>query len=620
MANAGAQTSEASQPARLPKTVRAAYLLFPLALIAFTYWPVHSAGFVWDDIINFVDNDWLTEGDLWQHYLLRDFNDWVNYFRPLVVALFTFQLRVFNGDPGPMHLASLGLHLTNTLLVGLITELVGRKLRYPSRVQLACSFGAMLFYGLHPALIETVAWIGCQFDLVATLFMLTGALAGIALQNGARRTLLVCLSFFMAASSKESAAVFPALILLVEWALLVATNPTLDLRRLATAFMRRNAHLAMALVFTGAAYLAFRNWGLGHLLLPTQVHGGELDLLGHSQRASDTLLQYAKLIAIPWIGLNVMHPTDAGDYSQARPWLLAWGLLAFAGVAASFWAAIAKRSALACLPLVSLTALLPVLNLAPSGFAVSLYHERYVIVALAFGVVFLPLVATQVQAYVSQHLVLRRALYGFAIAWAALSITTIQKTLPNWQDDETLWRWAYAANPSDEIVQYNLSSALIRSGGFDEANALVEQVFSAGDECVRCALVLADREMDRGNLARASRLIELVRQSRDVALNRDHFGSYMLSIGHLLVLRQEWEDAIVLLEEGLKIHSTDVVGHVNLASALRADGRLEEARLAAHRAILLAPERDRQRLEQWKYGFDAVTQPNDEELLTPDPP
>src|SRR5258706_7007054 len=97
-------------------------LLLAAAIVALTglaYWPVHVADFVWDDQICMHDAAWLRYGEIWKQLASTGFCGWQNYFRPFTVAMFAAELRVFNVDPGAMHLVALGLHLTNTLLVGL---------------------------------------------------------------------------------------------------------------------------------------------------------------------------------------------------------------------------------------------------------------------------------------------------------------------------------------------------------------------------------------------------------------------------------------------------------------------------------------------------------------------
>ncbi|MDE1886465.1 MAG: hypothetical protein KGH92_11240, partial [Xanthomonadaceae bacterium] len=118
-----------------------------LAATAFVYWPVYHAGFVWVDKICFYDNAWLRQGDAWTHLVFRNFYDWVNYFRPLVIALFVAEVRIFDVAPGPMHLVSLALHLANTLLVGLLARTL-RDTRTETPTARALTILAMLIYGL----------------------------------------------------------------------------------------------------------------------------------------------------------------------------------------------------------------------------------------------------------------------------------------------------------------------------------------------------------------------------------------------------------------------------------------------------------------------------------------
>src|SRR5580765_7213693 len=96
----------------------AAGALAILALIAVIYWPVRHGVFIWDDTSSLHDNAWL-RGDAWKE-VFRGFGGWINYFRPLVVLLFAVEIRAFDVTPGPMHLVSLGMHLADTLLVGLL--------------------------------------------------------------------------------------------------------------------------------------------------------------------------------------------------------------------------------------------------------------------------------------------------------------------------------------------------------------------------------------------------------------------------------------------------------------------------------------------------------------------
>lgn len=572
-----------------------------LVLVTLVYWPVAHGGFVWDDIINFIENDWLSRGSQWQHYVLRDFNGWTNYFRPLVVAFFTLQIRLFDGSPGAMHLVSLGLHLINIVLVGWLASCCAKVAQVSARARWSWPLACMVIYGLHPVLLEAVAWIGCQFDLIATMFMLLGTLAAVTMQAKAWRSLAVATCFFLAACSKESAALFPAMVLLVDWLVQARQSPEIPNKGFLRYFADRNLPLLIALLLAGGTYLLFRAWGLGYLVQHTTAYGGEVSILGAVQKVAYTGLQYLKATLFPFVGINPIHSLPSGKFDQTDFMLLGFAALAVLVLAAATWAVFWRRCAWGGLLVMATIALLPVLNLLPTGFAVSLYHERYAINALAFGVVLLPLLAWPQLRWPVRRLQ-TLILATIAELWLVASVATIRGYLPSWLDDEKLWRWAVAGNPRHEISQYNLTAALLANGKQDEANAYVDRFFDGG-ECARCALIIAVRELDRGHVERASELIERARVSDHIIKDRDVFGRYLLAAGQLEAAQNRPVDAISLITEGMKITSDDLSAHVALAESLLKTGQRDEAIAIARRAIGIAIADNAADAERWFDNF-----------------
>ena len=185
-----------------------------VALIGFLYWPVHTADFVWDDQICLHTAASLRHGDSWMQFLAGRFLRMAQLFssaRRRHVRSRTAHLRC---RAGPMHLVSLAVHLLNTLLVGLLARALSPKSDSPLKSDVLTG-GAMLLYGLHPALIEPVVWISCRFELVQTTFMLLGLLANARIERLAVRVPAVATCFFLAACTKETAAVFPLLLVSV---------------------------------------------------------------------------------------------------------------------------------------------------------------------------------------------------------------------------------------------------------------------------------------------------------------------------------------------------------------------------------------------------------------------
>lgn len=73
----------------------------------------------------------------------------------------------------------------------------------------------MTLYGVHPALIEAVAWAAGRFDLMVTFFYLLCLWVYLSF-DGAKRILLIMPLYFCACFSKEMAVTLPAVLLLIE--------------------------------------------------------------------------------------------------------------------------------------------------------------------------------------------------------------------------------------------------------------------------------------------------------------------------------------------------------------------------------------------------------------------
>ena len=185
-----------------------------VALTTAVYWQVINGAFVWDDVVCLKDQSWMLKAGAWKDFFAHDYCGIPNYFRPLASALLMLELRLFNADPAPMHLVSLGIHLINCLLVWRLAV----SMRFSNRASstlLPCL--AMLLYALHPALIEPIAWISAQTELTVNAFMLLALLANAAIASSVARASAVSICFLLAACCKESAVALPFAIAVFDW-------------------------------------------------------------------------------------------------------------------------------------------------------------------------------------------------------------------------------------------------------------------------------------------------------------------------------------------------------------------------------------------------------------------
>lgn len=578
-----------------------------LTLVALVYWPVIHAGFVWDDIIVFQQMSWLTEGNEWRHYIFRGFNYWTYYFRPLVVALFTAEVRLFDDQPAAMHAVSLCMHLVNTLLIGLIAWISAAatsRSHHQKIIFLACS---MLLYGLHPVLIEAVTWIGCQFDLMATMFMLLGIMANTLIRPRMARAISVGTSFFLSACCKESAVAFPAILAIHSWITLPDAGKQ-DLWANLRSFLHRHWKTFAALLVAGLAYLAFRRWALGQLV--PSISNDAPSAFGRYQEVCFLYLHYWRTLFIPMPGMNPIHFVDTSLFGSATPKSVLTDILATTIVLSSLYLGIARRSALACIVLAVTAAMLPVLHVVPTAFDASLYHERYVLTGLAIGCAMLPLVRVRLTADQRTWHFASRAAAFLGVIWLAASTLSIRTTVPLWSSNIGLWEWALTLNPKSLDTMNNLLSAYISKKDYGSADALLEKIKASGVPCTICALNAANMALERGKPSVASGYLEEAKKSEEVANDRVLYGWYMLATGKMLLQQDNVPDAVDVLRASIEATPSDPQPRLFLARALAAQGRLREARSVSEVGIAMLPANRRPAMQR---VMDALLQQSAEQ-------
>jgi len=561
----------------------AALVLIAIALI---YWPAIHGKFVWIDVPDFVQMAWLRQGDAWKHYIFKDFNNWVNYFRPLVVGLLTLQLRLFNVTPGPMHVVSITIHLINTLLVGLLARQSSQTAMRNNKQQTLWLIVAMLLYGLHPVLVESVAWISCQFDLVVTLFMLLGFLANTCIEHASRRAITVAACFFLAACTKESAAAFPLTLAVFEWARQPWTPKDSLLSRF-RIFIARNWQVYLGLLIAGAAYLAFRYWALGQL-----VGGGSDDTLpafSRLQEVSFTYLHYWEMLLWPMHGMSPIHDYSAQQFLVVTPISLLIDAAAVGIVASSLYLAIRRSSPVACVVLAMTVTLLPVLHIAPTPFAPSLYHERYLTTALAVMCAMLPLICLPAAIRVLEIKLFRPVAIIIGCLWLVLSIIDIRMTVPLWSDDIVLWRWALVMDPSSVFAKSSLLNAYINGRDYKEAQKLTNQILAEHIPCTTCMLGAAMLALNETDPARAQQALDVLKNTKGLALDQQIFGIYLTLTGQMLKMQGKLDDSEAALRQAMVVAPFDAEPPMFLAVTLARKGEESESRAYAAQSIAMSP-------------------------------
>ncbi len=173
-------------------------------VVAFIY---HSAA------LSYLLNDdfhWLAAAPSFRLSNVIHLERYDHFYRPVIESYFYAGRQLFGCDPFPFHVASIGIHLLNTLLLFLFAHaLTGRR-----------SFAGLtaLLFCVQPGYTEAVAWVAAITDLLpATWFLLTLWLHLLFLQGrGARFYPLSLAAFVTCLLTHESSAVLLPMMIALE--------------------------------------------------------------------------------------------------------------------------------------------------------------------------------------------------------------------------------------------------------------------------------------------------------------------------------------------------------------------------------------------------------------------
>jgi Flp pilus assembly protein TadD len=448
-------------------------LLIPPLIILLLYLPAVKFSLVWDDTIYLRDMPNYRDPSLWLPSLFHAFVLSPNYFRPLALLTFVGEINL-GGAAGLFHLTNILLHSLNTLLVVILVRRLIQMKTMSSKLDLQSigpPIAAGLIYGLHPALIEGVAFVSGRFDLLMTSFLLVALLADLNLRGRPSRSTAVGLAFLGAALSKEMAVAFA--LALPFWHLATGDSSVAPRRRLIN---RETLEVYVAVIVTGLTYLGIRFVSLGYLFVPNSpnaVPGGTI--LQHVLLSAKSLGSYILLAIWPFNTLSPIHYSGLPVLtSDPTAWLaVVVDILVILGVLR--WAR--RDSVSGWLALGSLVTLLPVINIFPLELGGGAFiAERYLVfplalLALALGAA-LQMPFGQLAASLESE---SRALWSLPWVWLALAAITLQLTLPNWRSDLSLWQWAAARAPQSATPYANLALQYASSGQDDTALQLAQQ-------------------------------------------------------------------------------------------------------------------------------------------------
>jgi tetratricopeptide (TPR) repeat protein len=447
-----------------------------LATITFAFFfSTLAAGFVYDARLQILTGEFIHDPGNWPAVLsfrvlgmdVLDFN------RPAMLASLMLDAAVWGREPFGYHLSSVLVHISNVLLVWMLTrELIGREKLFSSML-------AALVFAVHPIVTEAVCEPSYREDLLVALFSLSAVVLAIRHSPSASgldpwRAIGCALLSLLAIASKEAGIIAPML-LAAFWLLFRRTDPG---RFWAVAI---GGGSLLVVAFLAARFL-FEPYPSTIFATKPQYVGGSL---AQAMLVEPRILAlYAQLILFP---ANLC--ADYGIFSiRSLPLPLAILLLTTIAAAGAMAARHDRRLlfayALILLPLVPVANLIPIYQ--PAA-------DRYLYLPMA-GIALAMACLLDSPWLVARKQLGQRVIVGCMVAVALLGMASMERQKV-WANPVALWDDCYRKNPDSLRNVAALGEALRQADRLPEAEQLTREAIRLssgkwGDTWAVLALIL----------------------------------------------------------------------------------------------------------------------------------
>ncbi len=401
----------------------------------------------WDDNLYVTDNESI-RGFTLAHLQSAFSSFYVGNYSPLQIISYMVDYSFWGLKPAGYLLTNLILHGINGFLLYLAVHRITGL--FPAAI------GSALLFLLHPAQVESVAWISQRKSLLSMFFYLLGLIAYLMYRQESGRKklfyLLSIISFSAALLTKSAAVIFPGMILLYD----VCYEKRSFIRSLPDKVPFIVIAMVAALVTLLSQSLEYGGGGR------TSFHGGSA--FATLLTMLPVLASYLRIIFWP-SGLSAAYAPDIKnvvDYEVVFSALL----LALLSCSALYLARRDRRLFfwLALIPL----GLFPVSQVVP---LITLMNDRYLYYPMVGVAPFLALGLSLVTRAYSVRVRQLVCLISVIIL-SVLAIITYQRTRV-WHDAVSLWTDAVAKTPDSPVAKYSLAEVYFKSGRYADAKQLL---------------------------------------------------------------------------------------------------------------------------------------------------
>jgi tetratricopeptide (TPR) repeat protein len=578
-----------------------AYFSVVVAVVTFIVFlpALKNAFLAWDDVDNFVSNT-AYRGFGWQNLRWMFTTYHMGPYQPLSWLSNAIDFQLWGANP-------MGFHLTNVLLQSLNAVLfffVGRRLLALSRgaepdwAMNTAAAAAALFFAIHPLRVESVAWASERRDVLSGCFFLLSALAYLRRASCAYRMALI---FYLLALLSKATSVG------LVWVLIACD--IYPLRRLPLDprgwFSRATWPVwreKIPFVLLGAAAVANGIWGLSEAI-------GQYALIQRLAFFLYGIVFYVEKTIWP----GVLSPLYEISFYFLALSPRFWIGVAFMALISGFFVAQYRKFPVGLLAWICyLLILMPVSGLAQNGPQIAAARYSY-LACMPWAV----LLGAGMEKLLRRANGRRLAQIAAAAALAALGISTWRQT-HFWKDDLTLWSTALAIDPQNSRAHNNYGAALAKQNRMPQAMEHYRQSLALNPSLAEAyrdiGLALASQNDPQGaigffqkaesirpgmpeihvNMAAAYYQLgkfdeTIAHYQRALELHTRHEAEICSNLALAYMMRKNYPEAIVYYERARAMRPDLATVRNNLATALAAVGRTEEAVAEAREAIRLNP-------------------------------
>jgi len=476
-----------------------------------------------------------------------------NIYRPLTNILFLICFKLFGPSPLGFHLVNILLHCVVVLLVFLI----GSRLFASDWIGLL----AALIFAVHPVHSEPVAWInGVADPLMSALFLFAfWCYLDVGEKVANQRIgpmLALVISFALALFAKETAMVFPVLVILYEH--LFRSD-----RLQTTCRTKLSRYAPVWIAFF--AYLAVRVASVGRLV-PSQMHS-DITPLESLFSLLALIGQYCRKLLLP-LPLIAFYPFQKSTSMQDTPVLL--GALVTIALVLAFFALLRRAPLYSFAILWMGLTIAPTLN--PSWMMAAVFAERYLYLpSVGFCWIAAGVVCGLWSRSIATTPVARWLIVGAtALLLLVAGHETVARTF-DWRSDRSLVVSTMNALPGSPQMHVLFGNFKWAEGDHEEAERQWNLALKLNPNSVEAIAYLGFAALQGQHYDQATQLLQ-----RAIVM-KPNFASPHIYLGQVYAAQQNWDAAESEFKRSLEIHPTNTEGLAALGQFYLGRKRLEEA-------------------------------------------